>query len=65
MPTSVLVLSLLVFIALLLPVGAPAAVGAALLANLALGTYPTGDTASGFHGTTCHGTCGSPAGCGR
>ena len=46
MPTSVLVLSLLVFIALLLPAGAPAAVGAALVANLALGTYPTGDTAS-------------------
>ena len=46
MPTSVLVLSLLVFIALLIPVGAPAAVGFALVANLALGTYPTGDTAS-------------------
>ena len=46
MPTSVLVLSLLVFVALLLPVGAPAAVGAALLANLALGWHPTGDTAS-------------------
>ncbi|HEY3541028.1 MAG TPA: hypothetical protein VGK79_00670 [Gaiellaceae bacterium] len=46
MPTSVLVLSLLVFIALLLPAGAPAAVGAALFANLALGWYPTGDTAS-------------------
>jgi hypothetical protein len=46
MPTSVLVLSLLVFIALLLPVGAPAAVGAALVANLALGAYPVGDTAS-------------------
>ena len=46
MPTSVLVLSLLVFIALLIPVGAPAAVGAALVANLALGWYPVGDTAS-------------------
>jgi hypothetical protein len=46
MPTSVLVLSLLVFVALFLPVGAPAAVGAALLANLALGWHPTGDTAS-------------------
>lgn len=46
MPTSVLVLSLLVFIALLIPAGAPAAVGAALLANLALGIHPTGDTAS-------------------
>src|SRR3954454_9124215 len=46
MATSVLVLSLLVFIALLLPVGAPAAVGAALVANLALGAYPVGDTAS-------------------
>ncbi len=46
MPTSVLVLSLLVFIALLIPIGAPAAVGFALIANLALGTYPTGDTAS-------------------
>lgn len=45
MPSSVLVLSLLVFIALLIPAGAPAAVGAALLANLALGWYPTGDTA--------------------
>jgi len=42
----VLVLSLLVFIALLLPVGAPAAVGAALVANLVLGAYPVGDTAS-------------------
>jgi hypothetical protein len=46
MPTSVLVLSLLVFIALLIPAGAPAAVGAALVANLALGIHPTGDTAS-------------------
>jgi hypothetical protein len=46
MPSSVLLLSLLVFIALLVPAGAPAAVGAALLANLALGWYPTGDTAS-------------------
>ncbi|HET8528578.1 MAG TPA: hypothetical protein VFL60_06690 [Gaiellaceae bacterium] len=46
MPTSVLVLSLLVFVALLLPAGAPAAVGAALLANLALGWHPTGDTMS-------------------
>jgi hypothetical protein len=45
MPSSVLVLSLLVFIALLIPAGAPAAVGAALLANLALGWYPMGDTA--------------------
>jgi hypothetical protein len=45
MPTSVLVLSLLVFVALLLPAGAPAAVGAALLANLVLGWAPTGDTA--------------------
>jgi hypothetical protein len=41
----VLVMSLLVFIALLVPLGAPAAVGAALLANLALGWYPMGDTA--------------------
>ena len=46
MPTSVLVLSLMVFVALLIPAGAPAAVGAALLANLALGIHPTGDTAS-------------------
>jgi hypothetical protein len=46
MPTSVLVLSLLVFIALLIPVGAPAAIAAALLANLVLGWYPVGDTAS-------------------
>ena len=46
MPTSVLVLSLLVFIALFLPAGAPAAVAAALMANLALGWYPVGDTAS-------------------
>jgi uncharacterized membrane protein len=46
MPTSVLVLSLLVFIALLVPAGAPAAVAAALLANLVLGLYPVGDTAS-------------------
>jgi hypothetical protein len=46
MPTSVLVLSLMVFIALLIPAGAPAAVGAALLANLLLGIHPTGDTAS-------------------
>jgi hypothetical protein len=45
MPTSVLVLSLLVFIALLLPAGAPAAVGAALLANLALGWIQDGSTA--------------------
>jgi hypothetical protein len=35
-----------VFIALLIPIGAPAAVGFALVANLALGTYPVGDTAS-------------------
>jgi hypothetical protein len=46
MPTSVLVLSLMVFVALLLPAGAPAAIAAALLANLALGIHPAGDTAS-------------------
>lgn len=45
MPSSVLVLSLLVFIALLIPAGAPAAVGAALLANLILGWVPDGNTA--------------------
>jgi hypothetical protein len=44
MPTSVLVLSLMVFIALLLPAGAPAAAGAALLANVALGWHPSGST---------------------
>ena len=44
MPTSVLLLSLMVFIALLLPAGAPAAVGAALLANLLLGLHPSGAT---------------------
>ncbi|MES1248961.1 MAG: hypothetical protein ABUS54_14945 [Actinomycetota bacterium] len=45
MPTSVLILSLLVFIALLIPGGAPSALGAALLANLALGWIQDGDTA--------------------
>lgn len=46
MPSSVLVLSLLVLVALFVPAGAPAAVGAALLSNLALGWLPSGDTAS-------------------
>lgn len=46
MPASVLVLSLLVLVALLVPAGAPAAVAAALLANLGLGWFPAGDTVS-------------------
>jgi hypothetical protein len=46
MPTSVLVMCLMVFIALFVPRRAPAAVGAALVANLALGWVPSGDTAS-------------------
>jgi hypothetical protein len=46
MPTSVLFLSLMVFVALLIPAGAASAVVGGLLANLALGWYPVGDTAS-------------------
>jgi hypothetical protein len=45
MATSVLILSLLVFIALFLPAGAPAALAAALFSNLALGWLQDGDTA--------------------
>jgi hypothetical protein len=46
MPASVLLLSVLVLVALLLPAGAPAALGAALLANLLLGWQPTGGGAA-------------------
>lgn len=46
MPTSVLLLSLTVFVALFAPRRAPSAVGAALVANLALGWIPQGDTVS-------------------
>ena len=45
MPGSVLVLSLLVFFALLFPRGAPTALGSAIAVNLVMGWFPTGDTA--------------------
>ena len=46
MAASVLVLSLLVFIALLIPAGAPAAFGTAIAVNLMLGWFPGGDATS-------------------
>jgi hypothetical protein len=45
MPGSVLVMSLLVFFALLFPRGAPTALGAAIAVNLVMGWFPTGDAA--------------------
>ena len=46
MPGSVLVLSLLVFFALLFPRGAPSAFGTAIAMNLVQGWFPAGDAAS-------------------
>jgi hypothetical protein len=45
MPGSVLVMSLLVFFALLFPRGTPTAFGAAIAVNLVMGWFPTGDAA--------------------
>jgi hypothetical protein len=45
MASSVLVLSLLVFFALLYPRGSPTAMGTAIAVNLALGWFPSGDAA--------------------
>jgi hypothetical protein len=45
MPGSVLVMSLLVFFALLFPRGTPTAFGSAIAVNLVMGWFPTGDAA--------------------
>src|SRR5258706_8184477 len=45
MPGSVLVMSLLVFFALLFPRGTPTAFGATIAVNLVMGWFPTGDAA--------------------